>query len=189
MGYSSKKRRGRPKVERTPFDRGNDRVQARAELFRTFQGDGGRGFEMSCAGRLMLVGAFDGMDHPPETILSALLEYANGYWGYFGGGAKIAAYERQDRSHDSTWADPRGEWFEAMDGRLRDSGHHARMAVHSVSVDRHWFPDEDADWCARIIEARLTKDQRKAYDSDYAMLDLLRSGAMALVGQGMRRAA
>jgi hypothetical protein len=76
-----------------------------------------------------------------------------------------------------------------MDARLREAGHHARLAVHAVSVDAHWFPDEDRDWVGRIIEARLWKDQSLAYDSDWAMLETLRRGASALVGQAMRRAA
>ena len=62
MGYSTKKKRGRPKVERVPHDYGNARVQARAEMFRVFGGEAGKGHEFSCCGRLMLVGAFDGMD-------------------------------------------------------------------------------------------------------------------------------
>lgn len=175
-------------------DYGNDRVQSRVELFRQFKGDSSIGHEMTCAGRLMLVGAFDGMSEPPETILSALLEYANGYWGNYRGGAKIAAYERQDRSHDSKSEDPRGEWFDAMDDRLRSAGHHARKAVHEATVDRHWFPDEDSSWASRIINSRFLARKlpvagELACDSDWAMLDLLRSGAMALVGQSMRRAA
>jgi hypothetical protein len=189
MGYSTKRKRGRPKIKREPFDYGNERAQARAALFRRFHGDSSKGFEMTSAGRLMLVGAFDGMSEPPETILSALLAYSDGYRGYYQGGAKIAAYERRDRGHDSSWEDRKGERFDAMDARLREAGHHARLAVHAVSVDAHWFPDEDCDWAGRIIEARLWKDQSLAYDSDWAMLDMLRRGAEALVGRAMRRAA
>ena len=175
-------------------DYGNDRVQSRALMFRHFRGDSSIGHEMSCAGRLMLVGAFDGMSEPPETLLSAILEYANGYWGNYGGGAKIGAYERQDRAHDSVWEDARGRWFDAMDERLRSAGHQARKAVHEVSVDRHWFPDEDVSWAARIINSRFLDKKlpvagEVACDSDWAMLDLLRAGALALVGRQMRRAA
>ena len=194
MGYSTRKKRGRPKVQRTPFDYGNDRVQARAETFRQFKGDSALGHETSCVGRLMLIGAFDGLEQDPATYLSALLDYQNAYWGNFGGGPKVAAYERQDRSHDTRWEDPRGEWFETIDRKLRDAGHAVRLAVHSVTVDRHWFPDEDVSWAARIInqrflEKRLPVSGELACDSDWTMLDLLRDGAMALVGQGMRRAA
>jgi hypothetical protein len=194
VGYSTKKRRGRPKVQRIPHDYGNERVQARVELFRQFRGDGSIGFETSCAGRLMLVGAFDGLEYDPQVYLSALLEYANGYWGYYGGGPQVAAYERSDRAHDSKWEDPRGEWFDSVDERLRSAGHHARRAVHECTVDRHWFPDEDVSWAARIINSRFLDKKlpvagELACDSDYAMLDLLRAGAVALVGVQQRRAA
>jgi hypothetical protein len=195
MAWSNKKRRGRPKVQRTPFDHGNDRVQARAELFRVFHGEKSVGHEMSCAGRLMLVGAFDGMDCDPEVYLSALLDYQNAYWGnYVSQVPKIAAYERADRSHDGRWEDPSGEWFNATDAKLRAAGHQARMAVHSVTVDRAFFPDEDVSWAARIINSRLLDKKlpvagELACDSDWAMLELLRHGASALVGVQQRRAA
>ena len=197
MGYSTRKKRGRPKLNRTPFDYGNDRVQARAALFETFGGGSAKGFEMTCAGRLMLVGCFDGMEITPEEALSALLEYSNAYWGNYGGGPKVAAYERQDRGHESVWEDPRGEWFDAMDQRLRDAGYAARQAVHNVTVERHWFPDEDAHWAAAIINRRFVEKGlpvagEVAFDghSAWAMLDLLKQGAMALArGTQLRRAA
>lgn len=196
MGYSTKKKRGRPKVSRTPHDYGNAVVQARVALFRQFRGDGGIGHETTCAGRLMLVGAFDGLAEPAEAILSALLAYSDGYWSYYGGGAKIATYERSDRSHDSRWEDPRGEWFDALDKRLRDAGHAARRAVHDVTVSRHWFPDENCAWSDAIINRRFLEKGlpvagEVAFDghSAWDKLELLRAGAMALVGSRNRMAA
>jgi hypothetical protein len=173
----------------------NGRVQARAELFRVFSGDASKGHEMTCVGRLMLVGAFDGLEQEPAAYLSALLDYSSAYWGEYGGGPKIAAYERSDRSHDSRWDDPRGDWFKAIDQRLRDAGYQARKAVHAVSVDRHWFVDEDVDWAGRIIATRLLQKGVRlefaelACDSDWAMLELLRAGARALVEAPQRRLA
>jgi hypothetical protein len=46
-------------------------------------GDGSIGYEMTTAGRLMLVGAFDGMEFAPEVILSALHAYDHAYWGNY----------------------------------------------------------------------------------------------------------
>jgi hypothetical protein len=185
----------------TVHDYGNAKVQSRAELFRHFGGDSGRGTEMTCAGRLMLVGALDGLEFDPSVCLQALQNYAFAYWGHYHGGPKIATYERQDRGQDnSTHDDPdmAGEWFDRIDELLRDMGHSVRMAVHDCTVNRHWFPDEDADWAARIINSRMV-DKRllpssveQACDSDWAMLELLRLGAQALArgtGQAQRRAA
>jgi hypothetical protein len=135
--------RGPAKVSTQKFDYGNDRVQSRAALFAYFGGPSGKGHEMRCAGRMMLVGCFDGLEITPEEALSALLAYEDAYWGNYGGGPKVAAYERSDRSHDARWEDPRGEWFDAMDGRLRDAGHDTRRAVHDVTVSQHWFPDDN----------------------------------------------
>lgn len=195
MAWSTKKRRGRPKVERVPHDYGNSRVQARADLFRICGGDASKGHEMTCVGRLMLVGAFDGLEQEPAAYLSALLDYSSAYWGEYGGGPKVAQYERSDRSVDNRWDDPRGDWFATIDQRLRDAGYQARKAVHEVSVDRHWFVDEDVAWAGRIIATRLLQKGAKlefaelACDSDWAMLELLRSGAAALVGSKVLRAA
>lgn len=179
-------------------DYGNERAQARQALFRQFMGDSGLGHETSCAGRLMLVGAFDGLDIAPETALAALLNYQNAYWSNYPQGCpKIATYERQDRTQDSGTEippDPRGEWFNSLDQLLRSAGHQSRRAVHEVTVDRHWFPDEDVSWAARIINTRFVAKKlpvcgELACDSDWAMLDLVRDGAMALAGGTMRRAA
>jgi membrane protein YqaA with SNARE-associated domain len=197
MAFSTKKRRGRPKVERLPHDYGNDRTQARTAMFRRFMGDSSIGHEMSCAGRLMLVGCFDGMEQPAETILSALLEYANGYWSqYVATAPKVAAYERSDRSHDNVWADRRGAWFDEMDDRLRSAGHAARKAVHDITVSRHWFPDEDCGWSGRIINLRLLEkglpvcgEVATVNDSAWNNLELARAGAIALLGKALRRAA
>lgn len=186
----------------------NDRALARQERFRHFRGESSIGTEMTCAGRLMLVGAFDGLEAPPETILEALLNYSLGYWGYYTGlQPKIGAYERQDRSVDSRFSDPAGRAFDQCDERLRSAGRNARQAVIEVTVDRHWFPDEDADWAARIINSRIAQKRDQlmkarrpipagllvigegACDSDWAMLELLKEGAMALVGINVRRAA
>ena len=176
-------------------DYGNAFVQARADKFRMFGGDSSKGTEFTCAGRLMLVGAFDGMEQEPAAYLSALLEYANGYWGQYAATApKVAQLERSDRSHDTRLDDPHGEWFEAMDARLRNAGHQARVAVHQASVDRHFFPDEDATWAARIINTRFVERKipvagELACDSDWAMLELLKAGVRALVEPQQRRLA
>ena len=186
----------------------NDRAVAMRERFRHFRGEGSIGTEMTCAGRLMLVGAFDGLDVPAESLLEALLNYSLGYWGYYHQLAPgIAGYERRDRGTDSRSDDPRGEAFDRCDERLRSAGHDARRAVHEATVDRHWFPDEDCDWAARIINSRIIQKREQlmrakrpipaglsvdgdlACDSDRAMLDLLRAGAMALAGHSLRKAA
>jgi hypothetical protein len=188
-------------------DYGNERVRARIELFRVFRGDSAIGHEMSCAGRLMLVGAFDGLEYAPEVILSALLEYQNAYWGNYSGGASVSDYQKEVRYFGSVSGgierDSVGQRFDRLDSILRDCGHQTRKAVIEVTVDRHWFPDEDAVWASRIVNTRIAEKRRAfvrsgkpvpdslrisgelACDSDWAMLDLLRSGAMALTRGSM----
>jgi hypothetical protein len=195
-------------------DCGNDRVQSRIEAFRVFCGDSAIGHEMSCAGRLMIVGCFDGLDYAPEVILSALLEYQHAYWRNYSGGAAVADYQQEVRHFGSVAGDIErdslGERFNRLDALLRDCGFQTRKAVVEVTVDRHWFPDEDASWAARLINSRILRKRAEmvkagkpipeglkvngelACDSDFAMLNLLRSGATALVRGAMpdmRRAA
>lgn len=194
----------------------NERVIARQDRFRHFQGDGSIGHEMTCAGRLMLVGAFDGLEVAPDAILSALLDYADGYWGYYKGGPKISKGERVSHGQDNGLTCPQsgllidkaGEWFDAIDAQLRSCGHETVRAVHNITVDRHWFPDEDVDWADRIINRRIL-DKRAAIsragqappaslfvggelacDSDWAMLELARQGAEAIaLGRSPQRRA
>jgi hypothetical protein len=158
-----------------------------------FGGDVSKGFEFTCAGRLMLVGAFDGLEQEPSAYLSAIRSYEEAYRREYPVGPKVSQMERQDRGHDASWDDPAGEWFQRIDQRLRDAGAAAVKAVHAVTVDLV-TPDYDAAWAYRIINSafdrkRLPVAGELACDSDWEMLSLLREGAVALVGQPMRRAA
>lgn len=189
----------------------NMRVVERQDRFRHFRGDGSLGHEMSCAGRLMLVGAFDGLEATPEEALHALLAYANGYWGNYADCLpQMSDYQREVRGHgqNDNLEDRRGEWFDAYDKTLRDCGLQTTLAVHSITTDTHWFPDDDADWAGRIINSRVMDKRlslRKAgrsipdslsiigglaTDGDWAMLDLARLGVMAMArGRTKKQAA
>lgn len=213
---SGRKKKASTVALRAKHDYGNDRVQARVDLFRVFRGDGAIGHEMTCAGRLMLVGAFDGLDYAPEVILSAMLEYEQAYWGNYQGGARVSDYQQEVRhfgsiSGEMIERDWHGNRFKALDDILRSCGAQTRQAVIEATVDTHWFPERDASWAERIInqrilekrlsyvkagkpipEALVVNGQPRACDSDWAMLQLLRDGAVALVRGGMpevRRAA
>ena len=191
--------------------RPNLRVVMRQDRFRHFMGDGALGHEMTCAGRLMIVGGFDGLEADPEVCLSALLGYQNAYWGnYHASQPACSDYQREVRSQGEDGEikpDPMGDWFDVRDRLLRACGLDTVRAVHDITVDRHWFPDEDCDWASRIINSRVL-DKRAEYrranraipveleisgklacESDWAMLDLARGGAMALAAGDVRRRA
>lgn len=213
MAKGKKNKGGRPKMtEAAKAARAapNMRVVERQDRFRPFHGDSSIGHEMSCAGRLMLVGAFDGLDATPEEVLSALLAYSHGYWGNYSDCLpQMSDYQREVKGGGSgdILEDRRGEWFDSYDRRLRDCGHATVQAIHNITVDTHWFPDDDAEWAGRIINSRILDKRlefRKAgkpldglticgelaTDSDWAILELARSGAMALAhGRAFRRAA
>lgn len=208
-GKRVKGRLSRAKLALAERNPPSESVVARRERFRHFRGDGSIGLEMTCAGRLMLVGVFDGLEVPAETLLDEMLRYSNAYWGHYGATAPtVGSYEPRSRtSGNGADSDPAGKWFDGKDAMLRDAGRQARQAVIDVTVDRHWFPDEDVAWAARIINSRIL-DKRTQYlkakrpipdgleirgdlasDSDWAMVSLLRHGAMALAGMVKKCAA
>jgi hypothetical protein len=195
-----------------PRTRGQWASAAAAGYVRPFAGPSSIGLEMTCSGRLLLVGAFDGLEAAPDAIFNALQEYGRGYWSnYHTTGAVVSDYQREVRGPSDPGEirpDPKGQWFDDIDAILRDAGHQARKAVHSVTVDLHWFPDDDAPWAGRIINSRVLQKRAElirhkrpvpvemtvcgelASDSDWAMLNLLRFGGEVLArGTNMRRAA
>lgn len=190
-------------------DRGaNGQAQRRQDRFRPFAGPASIGLEMTCVGRLLLVGVFDGLEAAPDAIFNTLQEYGRGYWSNFHTtGHVVSDYLREVKGPSDPGEirpDPAGEWFDAIDNALRDAGHQVRRAVHSVTVDLHWFPDDDAPWAARIINSRILQKRDEllrakqpippgldicgelACDSDLAMMELLRLGGETLA-RGARR--
>lgn len=180
----------------------NGRAQRRQDRFRPFAGASSIGLEMTCIGRLLLVGAFDGLDAAPDAIFNALQEYGRGYWSNFHStGHVVSDYLREVRGPTDPGEirpDPAGKWFDEIDLALRGAGHQIRLAAHSVTVDLHWFPDDDVPWAARIINSRIARKRAEllnvkqtipsgldvcgalASDSDWAMLTLLRLGGEVL---------
>ena len=183
-------------------DYGNIRVIERHDRFRHFIDDKGLVFEGTSVGRLWIVGGFDGYEFDPQVLRDCLLGYGAAYWGEYPANAAVANYTQENRrghvGGEPEDADPRGERFEAMDALLRSAGREARLAVHHIAVDPHFFPDEDKEWVARIINSRVLQKRRLigqsggpvpvdltisgelACDSDWAMLHLACLGAMTL---------
>lgn len=189
-------------------DYGNIKVVERRNRFRHFIDDKGLTYEGTSAGRLWIVGAFDGYDIDPQVMRDCLLGYTQAYWGEYPSTSGTANYTQEDRrgspGGDYMAPDRAGEWFERIDGVLRSCGRDTRLAVHNVTVDAHFFPDEDRDWVSRIINGRVLQ-RRKTFtdggraapedlticgelpsDSDWAMLHLCCLGAVALA-QGTTR--
>jgi len=83
-----------------------------------------------------------------------------------------------------------GDRFRAMDRALKDAGRLAYDAVQRLVVDTHWLPDDDPDWLARLIGARMVDGDAKAdagpSAGDFAYLGRAIEGLLAL-GSGRRR--
>lgn len=183
-------------------DYGNVKVVERHGRFRHFIDDKGLVFEGTSAGRLWIVGGFDGYDTDPQVLRDVLLEYGRAYWGNYPSTAAVANYTQENRKGHTGGEpedrDPRGEWFKGVDSVLRSAGRQSRDAVHHIAVDSHWFPDEDKCWIARVINSRIVQKRcalradnkpipddltiagELACESDWAMLHLACLGALAL---------
>jgi hypothetical protein len=211
MGKRGRNRSNKPRTPSGQLSRagqardyGNVKVVERHSRFMHFIDDKGLVHEGTSAGRLWIVGAFDGMDIDPQVIRDHLLAYGRAYWGHWPTTSAVANYLQENRrghqGGDEGTPDPRGDYFQAIDQLLTDAGRQAREAVINVAVDPHFFPDEDTPWVARIINSRILQKRASmgnppaslsicgelACDSDWAMLGLLRSGATALA-TGKRR--
>jgi hypothetical protein len=191
-------------------DYGNVKVVERHNRFRHFIDDKGLVFEGTSAGRLWIVGGFDGYDTDPQVLRDVLLEYGRAYWGHYPVGAGTANYTQENRrghaGGEPEDPDRRGDRFNLLDSIIRSAGRSSRDAVHHIAVDTHWFPDEDRDWVARVINTRITQKRCElrtakkpvpsdlrvvgelACDSDWAMLHLACLGAMALANGTSRGA-
>jgi hypothetical protein len=173
-------------------DYGNIKVVERHNRFRHFIDDKGLVFEGSSAGDC---GSSAGsMDTTPTPRFCAtwLLEYGRAYWGEYPSCAAVANYTQENRrghtGGEPEDPDPRGERFNKLDQILRSAGRESRQAVHHITVDPHWFPDEDKagwggssirGWCRSVALLRAAKQPipddlavagELACDSDWAML-------------------
>lgn len=219
MGKRGRNRSNKPRTPSGQLSRagqrdyGNIRVVERHSRFMHFIDDKGLVHEGTSAGRLWIVGALEGLPIDGQVLRDHLLSYGRAYWGEWPTTSGTANYLQENRRGHSggiedaetgLLIDRAGEWFKTMDRFLKDAGRQARQAVIEVAVDPHFFPDEDKDWVARIINGRVQakraamKDPPASLsicgqlpvDSDFAMLALLRMGAMALAeGRGEKRAA
>lgn len=183
-------------------DYGNVKVVERHSRFRHFIDDKGLVFEGTSVGRLWIVGGFDGYELDPQVMRDTLLDYGGRYWRYYPSSIATTNYTQDNRrgydGGDENTPDPLGERFNLLDKALRDAGKETRSAVHHVAVDQHFFPDEDKDWVARVVNTRIAEKRKAlreakkpipatlticgelACESDLAMLRLVCEGALAL---------
>lgn len=181
-----------------PHDYGNDKVQARVAAYARFQ-DGKANQQVHDAiGRAWAAGLLDGYGVDGAAIRDAGRNYAERYWGYYPSAAGVANYEGESRK-GSGWGDdqdPRGERFQALDTALRDAGRQAYDAMQSLTVDGHWFPDENPAWLDRLINSQRVDMGLPplgysvlATDSDRQKMRLAVSALLAIVEGKERRAA
>jgi len=139
-------------------DRGNIRVQARVAAFARFQS--GRADEqvIDQIGRAWAVGLLDGFGIDPAMLRDIGRRYGGLYWHEFAAMApKTGQWERRDRAaaNDARWEDNPGEYFARLDALARSAGREAVAAMHGLCVDGWWFPDTNAPWIERLINAAI----------------------------------
>ena len=163
------------------FDRGNDKVQARAELYRKCQGGKADGQLGDSVGRAWAAGLLDGTECDAAILRDAGRRYGRLYWAIFADMApKMGAVERGDRGRSTgSSEDPQGEQFARLDRAAMRRGRDAYAAMQALCVNDWWFPDADAAWIARLLDASLR--HREADLSDLAKLALAKQGLCSLV--------
>lgn len=168
----------------TPFDYGNDRVQARREAFRVFQGGKADNDLADHIGRAWAAGLLEGTRYDAALLRDIGREYGQLFWMYYQGGPAVASIETRSRSSGQAAADDqdrRGERFKRLDDAARDAGRAAYSALHALCVNDHWFPDDNPAWLARLLDERMKiRSVVEAKDRDTILL--ARSALVAMVG-------
>jgi len=139
-------------------DRGNIRVQARAAAFARFQSGRADQQVIDQIGRAWAVGLLDGFGIDPVMLRDIGRRYGGLYWHQFAAMApKTGQWERRDRTaaNDGRWEDNPGEYFARLDTLARNAGREAVAAMHGLCVDGWWFPDTNAPWVERLINAAI----------------------------------
>ena len=139
-------------------DRGNIRVQARAAAFARFQSGRADEHVTDQIGRAWAVGLLDGFGVDAAILRDIGRRYGGLYWHQFAAMApRTGQWERRDRTaaNDGRWEDNPGEYFARLDALARDAGREAVAAMHGLCVDGWWFPDTNAPWVERLINAAI----------------------------------
>lgn len=139
-------------------DRGNIRVQARAAAFACFQSGRADQQVTDQIGRAWAVGLLDGFGIDPAMLRDIGRRYGGLYWHEFAAMAPgTGQWERRDRTtaNNAAWDDKPGEYFARLDALARNAGHEAVAAMHALCVDGWWFPDTNAPWVERLINAAI----------------------------------
>jgi hypothetical protein len=138
-------------------DRGNVRVQARVAAYARFQSGRADQQVADQIGRTWAVGLLDGFGCDGAILRDIGRRYGGLYWHQF---ARLAphtrALEKRDRANDDGgWDDNPGEYFARLDALARNAGREASAAMHGLCVDGWWFPDTNAPWVERLINAAI----------------------------------
>lgn len=139
-------------------DRGNIRVQARADAFARFQGGRADQQVIDQIGRVWAVGLLDGFGIDPAMLRDIGRRYGGLYWHQFAAMApQTGQWERRDRAaaNDAAWEDNPGEYFAKLDALARDAGREAVAAMQGLCVDGWWFPDTNAPWVERLLNTAM----------------------------------
>ena len=191
---------GRLKKRLTPWDYGNQVVQARNALFAGCQGGKAGPHLESLIGRVWAVGLLENGRIDPAELRDAGHRYAAAYWANYGITSGVANYGRECRRGVGIGADnsdPRGEAFIRMDAMLDAAGREARKAVIELAVDPMALTE--AAWIVGLVNLELVRQGRAVtgfvsspageLEGRARLADAVR-GLLALCeGRAMRRAA
>jgi hypothetical protein len=163
---SGKRKNGRL-IERTVRrDYGNDRVQARRELFHGVRKNAeGKPVDVSdqiydAPGQLHALGFFDDHGHEPALIRDTIRDYGFGYWNrHSDKSPKCGQYERSSFGRDPLMDSRADISFERMT-RALDGMRFERRCLEALVCDC-WWTDELPPFALCLIHEALLRKGRK----------------------------
>jgi hypothetical protein len=162
-------------------DYGNDRVVARREAFKVFQG-GKAGDQLGDAiGRAWAVGLLDGTTQDAAILRDMGRKYANVRALVFRQtGTAVGELEPRSRgTGDGVDKDPVGTLFAKLDGLARAAGSKQRLAMQKLCVDAS--PDEDPEWLGRLIAQRRGCINSDTFPRDHMIMAQALAALVAMV--------
>jgi hypothetical protein len=149
-----------------PRDYGNDRVQARRDLFHGVRKNAeGKTVDVSddisdAPGQLHALGFFDDHGHEPALIRDTMRDYGFGYWARHSDKApKCGQYERASFGRDPLKDSRVDISFERM-SRALDDMRYERRCLELLVCD-YWWGDEIAPFAQCLVMDRLRAMGRK----------------------------
>lgn len=195
--YSNGRKKRVRHGSKATFDHGNDRVEARLNLFRCFDPKIKNEDIDDGPGQAFVAGLFDNIHADSKAMRDVARDYADLYWGYYSSQrARVGNYEPRSRTSPSSeipCATARELRFQRLD-EMMALGSPERNAMHELCVD-YWGCDIVSPWLDRLLADKFSMKGRTyrelhSFQLDRDLLESIKGILIEIVqGSQQRRAA